>query len=228
MARKDTQYIFLDEGGNFDFSKSGTRYFSITAVSMRRPFKLHTDLDTFKYDLIERRIRPRIQLESFHCAEDNSHIKKRVFEMLSMQLEPNSVDAVIVEKPKTGPALQVPEKFYPRMLGYLLKFVLSRLSTDVGEVVILTDSIPVQRKKRAIEKALKTNLKEMLPQDVPYSIMHHSSKAHYGLQIADYMNWAVFRKWEHSDPSTFEMVKDLVRSEFDIFRTGRTYYYLMK
>lgn len=218
-------YIFLDEGGNFDFSLSGSKYFSLTSVSMMRPFSLHTSLDTYKYDLLEFETAPRIEMEFFHCAEDNSHVRSRVFDLLADYLPDNSVDAVLVEKQKTGPALQMPEKFYPRMLGYLLRFVLDRADDEVSEVIIITDVIPVAKKRRAIEKSLKTVLADMLPGNVPYQIMHHASRAHYGLQVADYLNWAIFRKWERGDDISYRQIEALVRSEFDIFRRGWRLYY---
>lgn len=224
-APAPTLYIFLDEGGNFDFSKTGTKYFTLTCVSLYRPFTLHTDLDTYKYDLIEHRIVPRIEMEFVHCADDNKHVRGRVFSMLAKAVPADSVDSVIVEKSKTGPALQPVEHFYPRMLGYLLPFAISKASRGVGEVVVITDKIPVSKKRKAIEKAVKTTLKAKLPAGIPYRIMHHSSRAHYGLQIADYFNWAIQRKWEHDDQSTYSLVAPIIRSEFDIFRTGKRHYY---
>lgn len=220
-----TLYIFLDEGGNFDFSPTGSKYFTLTCVSLYRPFRLHTDLDTYKYDLIEHRITPRIAMEYFHCAEDNSHIRGRVFSMLAGSVPHNSVDSVVVEKRKTGPALQVPEKFYPKMLGYLVKYAVDRALPGVGEVVVITDSIPVAKKRKAIEKAVKITLARILPSGTPYRVMHHSSRAHYGLQIADYFNWAIYRKWEHGDGTSHEHTKSQIRSEFNIIRTGTRFYY---
>ncbi len=152
-----TLYIFLDEGGNFDFSRSGTRFFTLTCVSLYRPFRLHTALDTYKYNLIEHRIKPRIEMEYFHCANDNRHVRSKVFEMLGQEVPPESVDAVIVEKCKTGPALQAPEKFYPKMLGYLLRFAIEKAAHGLGEVVVITDSLPVAGKRKAIEKAIKND-----------------------------------------------------------------------
>lgn len=192
---------------------------------MRRPFTLHTELDTYKYNLIEHRIEPRITQEFFHCTEDNRFVRKRVFELLAKLLPDKSVDTVVVEKSKTGPALQPTEQFYPRMLGYLLKFAIKEAPDGIGEVVVITDSLPVAKKRKAVEKALKQNLVKMLPGGTPYRVMHHASKAHYGLQIADYLNWAIFRKWEHEDTSSFEIIEHLVRSEFNIFRSGVRHYY---
>jgi len=108
-----TLYIFLDEGGDFNFSPTGSKYFTLTCVNMRRPFLLHTALDTYKYNLIEFRNQPRIDLEYFHCTDDNRHVRSKVFDMLAEELPRQSVDAVIIEKCKTVPALQVPEKFFP-------------------------------------------------------------------------------------------------------------------
>ncbi|WP_095588719.1 DUF3800 domain-containing protein [Actibacterium ureilyticum] len=225
LARLPSLYIFLDEGGNFDFSKGGSRYFTLTCVSLYRPFRLHTDLDTYKYDLIEHRIVPRIDMQYFHCADDNRHVRSRVFSLLANSVPHSSVDSVVVEKSKTGPALQPPEKFYPNMLGYLLRYAVNKASLGAGEVVVITDSIPVAKKRRAIEKAVKTVLAEMLPEAVPYRVMHHSSRAHYGLQIADYFNWAIYRKWEHGDDISHRIIASQIRSEFDIFRSGVRHYY---
>lgn len=225
MEELPTLYVFLDEGGDFNFSRTGSKYFTLTSVSMRRPFALHTDLDTYKYDLIEFRKQPRIALEYFHCADDNRYVKAKMFSMLAAKLPNKTVDSVIVEKSKTGPALREPEKFFPKMLGYLLRFAMQNCPDGIGEVVVITDTIPVNRNRKAIEKALKQVLKRMLDGVTPYRVMHHGSRSHYGLQIADYLNWAVFRKWEHGDCDSYNVVRHLIRSEFDIFRTGVRHYY---
>ncbi|WP_132242894.1 DUF3800 domain-containing protein [Primorskyibacter sedentarius] len=220
-----TLYIFLDEGGNFDFTKKGSRFFTLTCVSQYRPFSLHTDLDTYKYDLIEHRLKQRIDIEYFHCADDNRHVRSRVFKMLAESVPVGSVDSVIVEKRKTGPALRPADKFYPKMLGYLLRYAVEKASQGVGEVTVITDTLPVAKKRKAVEKAVKTVLADMLPSGTPYRVMHHSSRAHYGLQVADYFNWAIYRKWEHGDASALDTLDSQVRSQFDIFRKGKRFYY---
>ncbi len=44
-------YIFLDESGNFDFRRSGTRHLVMTCVSMCRPFSAWEHLDDYKQEL---------------------------------------------------------------------------------------------------------------------------------------------------------------------------------
>jgi len=68
-------YIFLDEGGNFDFSPTGTKYFTLTCISKTRPFQIAPALDSLKYDLIE----TGLDIEYFHAAEDRQAVRDKVF-----------------------------------------------------------------------------------------------------------------------------------------------------
>lgn len=136
------------------------------------------------------------------------------------------VDALIIEKAKTGPALRGEKKFYPKMLGYLLRYILERISfAQIDEVLVITDTLPVQKKRSAVEKAIKMTLAAMLPAGCKYRIMHHASKSTIGLQVADYCNWAIWKKWEGGDDYFYRKIEKAVRSEFDIFSSGRTLYY---
>lgn len=218
----ETLYIFLDEGGNLDFSPTGTPYFTLTSVTCRRPFTLNTQLDSYKYDLIEF----GKDKQYFHCSEDNRHIREGVFSRIATRLPDMKLDSLIVEKRKTGPALREERRFYPEMLGYLLRYIIRRESGDhIEEIVVITDEIPLKNKRQAVEKAVKQTLSHMLPDEVVYRVLHHSSRAHYGLQVADYCNWAIYRKWMTDDRAHYNQIRSAIASEFEIFRSGKTYYY---
>jgi hypothetical protein len=153
-------YLYLDEGGNFDFSASGTRHYSFTCVVMVRPFSIYNELDNYKYDVIEY---GKI-LDKFHCCEDNPHVRAKVFEIISNHLEDMHTHSVIVRKCKTGNALQEPSKFYSKMLGYLIRYVVGRYNTSaIEEVIVITDNLPIKRQRQAFEKAIKITLADMLP-----------------------------------------------------------------
>ena len=218
------QYLFLDESGNLDFSPKGTRYFSLCSVSMLRPFALYEQLDNYKYDLIESGY--DIDIDSFHYAVNNVHIRSEVFKILNLNLGQMRIDSLVVEKCKTIPELQKTEMFYPRMLGYLLQYVFRGYQFyGIKEIIVITDTIPVRKNRRAIERAVKLTLAEMLPTNISYRILHHASKAHYGIQIADYCGGAVFRKWESNDDKYYHHIKPALKSEFDIFKTSKWVYY---
>lgn len=215
-------YIFLDEAGNFDFSPAGTRYFVLTSVSMLRPFPAHGALDDYKHECLEF----GLNTEYFHCANDNSRVRSRVFDVIAAKRDGMRIDSLIVDKPKTGPALRDDQRFYPEMLGHLLRFVLPKeLAAGAEEVIVITDTIPVNKKRQAIEKAIQQALARLLPPGMRYRILHHASRSHYGLQVADYCCWAVFRKWQRAETEHYDRISAAVRSEFDIFRTGTRNYY---
>ena len=97
--------------------------------------------------------------------------------------------------------------------------------SKVQEVIVITDTIPVRKKAKAIEKAVKTTLANMLPEQVRFRVLHHASKSSFGLQVADYCNWAIFRKWERGDTRSYDLISSRVLSEFDLFKTGVRNYY---
>jgi hypothetical protein len=215
-------YVFLDEAGDSNFSVSGTKFFTITAVTKARPFFLDDPITSLKYDLIEM----GLDIEYFHASEDRQAVRDRVFAVVSSNLRDFRIDSLIVEKRKTGPALQILERFYPKMIGYLIRYVLEpRNLRDYTEVIVITDSIPVSRKREAVEKAVKQTLSRMLPGGTKYRILHHASKSCVSLQVADYCSWAIFRKWERGDSRSYELIRAGIRSEFNIFRSGSRYYY---
>lgn len=212
----DYIYIFLDESGNFDFGVTGTRYFVLTSVSQHRPFPVAESFDAYRHECLEF----GLDLESFHCAKDNQHVRGRVFGLIADHLGEIRVDCLVVEKCKTAPSLRQDSLLYPKMLGYLLRFVVCE-ETDNGarEFIVITDTLPFTGKRRRADTIVKRRLARMLPSGMRLRAFHHPSCSHYGLQLADYCSWAMFRKWERGDPSYYDRIQGAVRSEFDIFRS---------
>lgn len=215
-------YIFLDEGGNFDFSSKGTPYFTLTALTTSRPFAWDTPLMSLKYDEIEH----GSDAEYFHASEDKQIVRNRVFSILTNTLNDARLDCIVVEKRKTVPDLQIGERLYPAMLGHLLKFVVRQVDVSTkGEVIVMTDVVPVKARRKAVENAVSETLARRLPTDVKYRILHHDSKSCMGLQACDYCNWAIYRKWDRGDIRSYDLISSAIRSEFDIFRRGKRHFY---
>lgn len=215
-------YIFLDESGNLDFSANGTQYFVLTSISVIRPFCWSSLLDSLKYDCIE----SGLEDEHFHCSQDKPSVRSKVFNILTAHLNAIRVDSLIVEKRKTDPALTVEKRFYPKMLGYLLQYVSVGVQwAGIGEILIITDKVPLKNKRNAIKPAIKSTLQNMLPSNLKHRILHHESRSHYGLQIADYCCWAIFQKYENGKKGYYNAISPSLHSEFDIFQNGTKYYY---
>lgn len=218
----DVAYIFIDESGDFNFSPRGTKYFTLSSITTERPFKFVSELDTLKHNLIER----GHDIEYFHASEESQPVRNHVFSVIQNHLSEMRIDSLIVEKSKVGPALRQELRFYPEMLGYLLRYLISTPTfSGIKEIVFLTDLIPLNRKRKAVEKAIKMTLSRMLPKFRRHRIMHHASKSSYGLQIVDYCNWAIYRKWRDGDKRSYDLIKKGIRTEFDIFAEDTRRYY---
>ena len=215
-------YTFIDEGGDFNFSPTGSKYFTITGVTTARPFPLEEEFAALRFDLLE----SGLSLEYFHPSEDTQATRDRVFALIQKELNRLRVDTIIVEKRKTAPSLREMDQFYPRMLGYLLRYVANGTNWNRwSELVVITDRIPHNKKRSAIEKAVKTTLAAVLPQNVRFRVLHHDSKSSYLLQVADYFNWAIYRAWTSGDTRSLDLVRRSIFSQFDIFWYGDRIWY---
>lgn len=222
MTAQRCLYIYLDEAGNFDFSQTGTRWFMLGSIALERPFGFTNPLEELRLDLLER----GLEIERFHASDDAQNTRNSVFQIIQAHLGGLRIDSTIVEKRKTGPALRAEEHFYPKMLGYHLRHVLEQIGfAKYQRIVIVTDTLPMQRKRRAIEKAVKLTLAAMLPAGANFSVLHHDSRSALGLQVTDYCTWAIYRKWDRADTRSYDLIQPAIRSEFDIFRTGIRFYY---
>ena len=207
----DRTYMFLDESGNLDFTGRGTRYFVLASLSLQRPFPWTAALDELRYECIER----GLDLEYLHCAYDNRHVRDRVFRVLAKHSDAMRLDFVVAEKTGVCPALRDDARFYSAILETLLKraIPLEVSSGKTTELIVITDRIPVRTKRRAVEKAARRVLARMLPKPAAYRLLHHASKSHYGLQVADYCCWAVHRKWQTGESTWFDMLSAAIRTQ---------------
>jgi hypothetical protein len=106
---------------------------------------------------------------------------------------------------------------YPELVSRLLEHVFRRAPPVAGrELIVVTDRLPVHKKRDAAEKAVKTTLRGLLSADTRFRVLHHDSKSCPGLQVADYINWAVYRRWDRGDDRSLQLVESVVRSQIDL------------
>lgn len=237
-----TLYIFIDESGDFVFSKKGTNYFILTAVSTLNPLEKRDTIMEVRYELL----RDGFELEYFHATEDKQAVRDKVY--ATLKTIPNlEVDSVIAEKRKANFALyhdlvidpkntggfkikkiDVQEKFYKQVCETLIQYVLHRYinlrsNVSISKIVVIMDQCLTTKKRAFVTKAIKTYIKNKFGL-VPYTYFH-STKSDINSQIADYFCWAIKQKWDDKEIRPFNEIKTSVKSEFDIFKTGTNFYY---
>ncbi len=220
---KKTLYLFIDEAGNFDFSPGGTRYFILTCLIEERPFPSYDSLRTLRYDLLE----DGMNIEYFHCAEDRQAVRNQVFSIIQDNLGHVDLCSMVVQKNKANPSLREESRFYTKVFRMLMNWVIEKHVHGKGyeRVILFTDVMPVAKKHKAMEKGVKMELAALLREGVEYRIYHHQSKSNLNLQVVDYCNWAIYRKWAKGDLRSYDVIKRSIDAEWDVFRDGKTEYY---
>lgn len=211
----DVVYIFVDEAGDMDFSPKGSKYYMFNFLVKTRPFQLHEYIANYRYELIERNLDPLVKdildIEKFHACEDNRYIRRRMFEIIgTFAKEAVQVYAYILEKSKVNPDKRKENHiFFADNLAYAITQLLDKININ-RDFIIITDSLPVKSKKERQVGALKKGIKAYLKANKlgsRYTIHHHCSASSSNLQIIDYVGWAIYRKYEHGDPSYYELIK---------------------
>jgi hypothetical protein len=204
-------YLFFDESGNLDFSDNGSRWFCFGALTLRDPGPLTAAFTRLRYAFLEQ----GLELECFHAAEDRQEVRNQVFAALA-SVGGFDLDVLVVEKQLTPAVLRDPFEFYAHLGYVLMESVLERFRGTDEPIVIITDTLPVQRERKALAKAFRTAIRESL-KGRQFSIVHHSSAAHAGLQAVDYCTWAVQRKLR-GDPRPYELIRCWIKAEWEAFR----------
>jgi hypothetical protein len=222
-------YIFVDESGNFDFSPSGTKYFILTLVSTSNPGIIGSLLTRLRYALLPNYACGDHMGERgyFHASEDLQPVRDYVFQLLMKSTKSIRVDAVIAQKNKANPTFyQQHVDLYGKMGEASLKYLFNRVQTQNFEHVVMVFSSIFDRKKRGILKqAFKSLLK---PYSIPFALYFHDSKFDPCNQAADYFCWAIYKKWEIGDTRSYDLIKERVKTKFDIFGKGFSEYYQYK
>jgi hypothetical protein len=206
-------YLFFDESGNLDFSPNGSRHFCFGVLTLRDPGPLTAALTRLRYSLIEQ----GLELECFHATEDRQAVRNQVFEALA-EVGGFEVDLLLADKRTMHPALRDPFEFYCRHGHVIMEAALDRVRHLDDTIVVITDTVPLQRERKAVAKAFRTAIRRSLG-DRHFNIVHHASAAHAGLQAVDYCTWAFQRKLR-GDSRAYERIQEWIRSEWEASGIG--------
>ena len=166
-----------------------------------------------------------INLERFHASEDQQRTRDAVFDATVSYIGDFAAASVIVEKAKANPKLRSVEQIYPLMVDRVLASMCRQLGFDRCEqTIIVTDTIPERKKRGAVALASAVKIEHSIS-TVRYRLYHHDSRSSTGLQIADYINWAIYRKWNTDDLRSYDRISRCVIDEVDVFQHGTTRYY---
>ena len=214
--------MFADEFGNFDFSlKNGaSRYFGLVTATFFDDQQARADLQDLRFDLAWEGV---THPGPFRASTEQQAIRDRVF----VVLEPHNfrVDATILEKRKAQAQIRPSHiDFYHYAWWVHMKYVAPRIANTDDELLVIAASLGTQRELESFQRGVRDVMERVSP-SIATTTAQWPANADTGLQIADYCAWAIQRKWESGDARSYDLIRDKIRSEFDAFGTGSTYYY---
>jgi hypothetical protein len=217
---RETLFIFLDESGNFDFSKNGSRFWALTALCTFHPVEGREGFLDLMYTLADE----GKGQECLHATEDAQAVRDRVFGLIVGLPKYFDVHFSIAEKRKVPPSLYQEHDFYAyvckRLIGYIVE---NEKYASARRFVIVFSSIFKKPKHEAVEGALKSKLKHITHQ--PFCIYFRNTKFDVNCQIADYCSWALYVKWTRNELRPYDLIASKIGSELSLFGEGGRDYY---
>ncbi|MGB6087263.1 DUF3800 domain-containing protein [Parvibaculum sp.] len=214
-------FVFADEAGNFDFSVNpgASKYFILCTVVMDR-----CDCGAALLDLRRDLLTQGFEIEKqFHATSDKQEVRNAVYDTLARH--DFRIDATILEKRKAQPKIRPTEAtFYKYAWFYHYKFIAPKITHAERHTLITAAEVATRQKKAAYKEAIN---------DVAQQVTHHNnwtlsfppSSTDPCLQAADYCAWAIQRKWEYGDPRSYDLIKDKIATEFNLWARGSVFYY---
>lgn len=215
------KYLYADESGDFEFSSyhRASRYFILT-TALIDDHSIESAVLNLRRELAWEGVKlPR----PFHATEDEQAIRDRVFAVLSRY--DFRIDATVLEKRKALPNIRsTEEKFYQYAWYYHMQYVARRVASRMDELLVIAASIGTNRKMRDFRYAVEDVMQQTAPTRALQVDMWPAA-VDPCLQVADYCSWAIQRKWERGDERSYNLIKDKIWSEYDLFRAGNTLFY---
>jgi hypothetical protein len=95
----------------------------------------------------------------------------------------------------------------------------------IDELLVVAAWIGTKKRRKAMRIALEDVVDQSAWWCKSYQAAFWPAESDPCLQIADYVTWAVQRKYEQQDDRSYDLIKDKIRSEFKPFDAGTTLYY---
>ncbi len=195
-------YIFIDESG--DLGKSGSKYFSIVALSTREVADLERVIKRVRRRKLSKKLRAQSEIKAYNS---DDYIRRYVLGRIS-RLN-CSISVVAIPKAKVREDL-FPEK--EALYNYLCGVLFDHITLNVDRV-----SITIDRKSN--NRLLREDFNQYILRKIQgkgvaiqVTIQHLESHASHALQAVDFVAWAMNRKFSYDDPRFYNIIKSKIEN----------------
>lgn len=215
------RFIFADGAGCFTFERKPnvSRYFILCTVTM-----LDCEEAATLADLRRRLVWDKAEIgDCFHATEDKQAVRNAVYEaILGHRFE---IQATILEKSKAMPHVRTTRAdFYKYPWYYHFRYGISRRVHAGDRLLVTAASLGNRKERAAFSGAIHDVVRQTIPQGT-CAVDFRPAAADPSLQVADYCAWAIQRKWETGKKQAYNIIKDRITYEYDLWSRGEVHYY---
>lgn len=215
-------HVFADEAGTFDFrlGPNISRYF-IVCTAVMPSFEVANDLLALRREIAWANDPLG---EYFHATTDKNAVKDRVYEAILKH--DFTIQATIMEKRKSAPKIRpTNHRYYQYGWYYHFKYGMPKTLAACTELHITAASVSTKAGQVSFTDAVRDVVNQTEGKKRKTRTSFWPCGTDPCLQVADYCTWAVQRKWEKRDSKYYDLIKDRITYEYDMFQKGSTYYY---
>ena len=233
MKSNECNYVFLDESGKPEvYSAKGvnlvqkgqaTKFLVLAAVRTNDQLLIQQQVTDFKLTLLKDDNLKRIfssayTLDAFHAQSDYPIIRERFYKFINTLNV--KIDVMVVDKLNCFEQLKRnPGKLYGVMAGQLLKNICHQ--SNKTEIIFSRKDSKLKLRQELEYEVERVRIEYLqnhqnLQAQFIVSYQHNPHYTHGGLQIADYIAYAVFQVYENKNINWYEIVKNKIGKIQDI------------
>lgn len=221
----DRKYLFSDESGDLQFRghQQETRYFAVGTL-----FVDEAQLRTLRSVLSE--VRDELAWKNhgldstFHATTDAQAVRDAVF--LALAGLDFRVDVTLLEKRKAQPKIRTTSpQFFRYAWYYHLKYLAPQLLAPSDQLLVVAAELGTKKERAAFRGAISEVMNQCVSFRVKRTLAFWRDESDFALQAVDYCLWAVTRRYERGDARSYDLIRDKIGTEFDLFKRGTTHYY---
>jgi len=211
--------IYMDESGDLGFDlnkKRTTRNFIITFLFSSKP-RLADKIVSKVFKSIDQKKRLK-HSGTLHCSHEHPKIRWKMLNLVKEYKDDLAIMVIRLNKKKVYTKLQNEKVvLYNYTTNILLDRILNRKLMPDGKDMRLVAS------RRETNKFMNENFKNYLNSQI--SNKHKinlkpeikTPSEEKGLQVVDFISWAIFQKYENNEESYYNTIKDLIVEDNPLF-----------
>jgi hypothetical protein len=214
-------HVFADEAGCFTFERKPnvSKYFILCTVSMR-DCSIGSELLNLRRELVWKGVKLG---EYFHASNDQQIIRDEVFKVICNH--DLRIQATIMEKSKAQPQVRVDRPtFYQYGWFFHFRHGIAKSIPTCVETLVTAATLGTGREKAAFLRAVNSVMAQILPFG-SWKTDFCPAAADPCVQVADYCAWAIQRKLERGDSRAYDLIKQKIVYEYDLWQRGTTHHY---